>query len=384
MIAGTSLAQAPQSKFEQSFEVSKSLLTLVTQVENQQLIDKQMLEKLLANITPKNDAERLLVNYALGLFAFQHQRYQEAIELLEQANSYHDKLPKSLQITSPYFHFHQVISGAYVKQENYQQAYHHRRTYLIEYGDAFEFKEQQLLTELENKYQIKQKEQVNQLLEQQNKLKQAEISRLAQKKQQQERNVLVLIFICVVFLLMIIRQLRVRYQLKVMAHTDMLTGLRNRANLFHNAQRVIATALELNKPLSVLVIDIDYFKKINDKYGHQAGDEVLKNVAKLGAEVMRSRDIFGRLGGEEFVAILPDADIDIAHAIALRFKEKIEHYPFSFVSEQKPFTIDVTVSIGVAQLQKNETTADSLIGAADIAMYQAKQAGRNQVSIFNS
>ena len=137
-------------------------------------------------------------------------------------------------------------------------------------------------------------------------------------------------------------------------------------------------ALLEDRELSVLMLDIDHFKKINDSFGHDVGDKTLCNVAALANETMRSRDFLARIGGEEFAAILPDATIEQARAIAERMREKIQESSNENIDNNS----QITVSIGLASIRDVRESFDGLLHAADMAMYQAKANGRNQVCSY--
>jgi diguanylate cyclase (GGDEF)-like protein len=143
-------------------------------------------------------------------------------------------------------------------------------------------------------------------------------------------------------------------------------------------------ALSSDKELSILMLDIDNFKMINDNLGHDAGDSVICNVAALAAETMRSRDFFARIGGEEFAATLPDATIEQARAIAEHIREKIQDSIQDHSNKNSKLNSSVTVSIGIASIRDVKENFDSLLHAADLAMYQAKINGRNQVFSFTN
>ncbi|MGE5657702.1 MAG: diguanylate cyclase [Actinomycetota bacterium] len=165
-------------------------------------------------------------------------------------------------------------------------------------------------------------------------------------------------------------------ELEKLATTDPLTGVWNRRHLFALAEREITRVHRYNRPLSLLIIDIDHFKIINDTYGHAGGDEVLAILAKTVLNCLRKADFFGRFGGEEFVAFLPETTLKTAVAAAERIRENLANIVIS-VDEQQ---IRITVSIGVASYQKEDLTIDALLQRADKALYQAKNQGRNQVA----
>ncbi|MBK6631672.1 MAG: GGDEF domain-containing protein [Betaproteobacteria bacterium] len=175
------------------------------------------------------------------------------------------------------------------------------------------------------------------------------------------------------FALMIVDQLA--SELNRLATLDALTGIGNRRVFYTRAEAELARCRRKNTPLSLLMIDLDRFKAINDALGHAAGDETLRRFASLVGPHLREYDFFARLGGEEFVVLLPDATEDFALAIAERLREltMAEHLP------SPGFPVPTTASIGVAQLHPDDTSIDPLLQRADQALYAAKHGGRNRV-----
>jgi len=168
-------------------------------------------------------------------------------------------------------------------------------------------------------------------------------------------------------------------QMELLSITDQLTGLHNRMYFSKCFPREWKRCSRLKTPLSVLLIDLDHFKVINDSYGHIAGDECLIKVAKaMKSEIKRDTDIVARYGGEEFIIILPDSDLALSTEFAKKLVRKIAEIEFFWEEKQ----IKVTCSIGVASIVPNQNTDSQLfIKAADNAMYQAKAKGRNQYCI---
>ncbi|MDJ1157201.1 PleD family two-component system response regulator [Chelatococcus sp. SYSU_G07232] len=162
-----------------------------------------------------------------------------------------------------------------------------------------------------------------------------------------------------------------------LAITDPLTGLHNRRYLDAHLASLFADAARRARPLSLLVLDLDRFKRINDTYGHDAGDEVLREFATRVRLHTRGIDVVARFGGEELVVVVPDASLDGARAIAERIRERIESQPFAVHSGTR--TVPVTVSIGVASLQGADAGPVDLLKRADLALYRAKEEGRNRV-----
>ncbi|MEH6628095.1 MAG: diguanylate cyclase [Motiliproteus sp.] len=163
-------------------------------------------------------------------------------------------------------------------------------------------------------------------------------------------------------------------ELETMAMSDPLTGLANRRHLREHAELMIGSAKRYQFPVSFLMLDIDYFKRVNDTYGHDVGDEVLKALAALLVNTARDADLPCRLGGEEFGVVLSHSDTRQAYVAAERIREKVKN--LSFESDQGPFSI--SVSIGVAELSKD---LDDSLKRADEGLYLAKNNGRDQVVI---
>ena len=161
------------------------------------------------------------------------------------------------------------------------------------------------------------------------------------------------------------------------AHMDPLTGANNRAALDKILQREVELAQRHQLPLSLVVVDLDKFKLVNDNYGHSAGDYILKTLVTCIDETVRGSDMLFRYGGEEFVLILSGTDTEGAKRIAERLRCAIEVYPFVYDRQE----IAVTASFGVATLS-NRDDAKRLFNKADSALYQAKEAGRNQVHYY--
>ncbi len=162
-----------------------------------------------------------------------------------------------------------------------------------------------------------------------------------------------------------------------MAVVDTLTGLSNRRFFDANFTEFVERAARMGRPLSLVILDIDHFKKVNDTYGHDAGDRILKGFAARVRKVVRSSDMFCRLGGEEFAIIMPDTDVEVASRVAERVRGIVERDPFIHTLDQP--AIKVTSSIGLAE-RGASCNADALMRGADLALYESKGAGRNRVT----
>ncbi|WP_430240696.1 PleD family two-component system response regulator [Neorhizobium sp. DAR64861/K0K2] len=171
-------------------------------------------------------------------------------------------------------------------------------------------------------------------------------------------------------------RLSVRHTIEL-AVTDALTGLHNRRYLDNHMKVLFARATARGRPLSVCITDIDRFKSVNDTHGHDAGDEVLKEVAARIRSTVRGADLACRFGGEEFVVVMPDTDSAAAALIAERLRNIIEQTPF--VLKSTGASLNITASLGIACSRSGAETPEQLLKQADRALYDAKNSGRNRV-----
>ena len=172
-----------------------------------------------------------------------------------------------------------------------------------------------------------------------------------------------------------------RMALNQMAHTDALTTLHNRRYFEQLADQHLFKSRESNYPLYLLLLDVDHFKKINDTYGHDIGDEILKMMAKVAKSQIRQHDLLARFGGEEFIILLTDTTTRQAEEIAERICSEISKTPFKLNNEQD---IHFTISIGFARFLPHCHDLRRLIKCADLALYTAKQQGRNRVVMHHN
>ena len=168
-------------------------------------------------------------------------------------------------------------------------------------------------------------------------------------------------------------------QLRLQATTDTLTGIANRRYFFEKLNQLIFQEKEYPRPLSILLIDFDNFKQINDEYGHFSGDICLTEVCNLTASLLREQDIFARLGGEEFVIALPETTLQEAKQIAERIRINISNH--NIVLSAQP-NFKCTVSIGIASNANQSDDLDKILLQADTALYQAKEYGRNRTLAY--
>ena len=164
-------------------------------------------------------------------------------------------------------------------------------------------------------------------------------------------------------------------ELKRQARIDYLTGVANRGHFMDQAEQELARAVRYSNDLSIFMMDIDHFKQVNDRYGHKIGDSVLKKLAQVCLNTLRTVDILGRIGGEEFAILLPETNMAEALEVAERLRQEIAS---SRLPLEEGLPVQFTVSIGVSSLATSDDNIDVLLNAADKALYKAKEAGRNQ------
>jgi two-component system cell cycle response regulator len=168
-----------------------------------------------------------------------------------------------------------------------------------------------------------------------------------------------------------------REALRIQATRDALTGLLNRATVLEALSKEISRSERSGKPLALAMIDLDHFKNVNDTYGHQAGDIVLREAARRMVNILRTYDQIGRYGGEEFLAVLPDCDLVCAASAAERLRSGLAAQPVVVVESQ---SLTVTASLGIFSTSElPNASVDELIRVADAALYRAKHQGRNRV-----
>lgn len=175
----------------------------------------------------------------------------------------------------------------------------------------------------------------------------------------------------------ITERMQFQQDLERQAHLDYLTGLDNRGYFMHLAEVEVARAVRYRSHLSLLMMDVDNFKKINDTHGHKAGDLVLKKLGEVCRNTLREVDVIGRIGGEEFAVLLPETDMEEAAEVAERLRQEIGA---TKVGIEQGLPLNFTISIGVSSLSPSNENLDLLLSLADKALYHAKESGRNRVT----
>lgn len=166
-------------------------------------------------------------------------------------------------------------------------------------------------------------------------------------------------------------------ELRHLADTDPLTGVANRRKFFHRANEEFVRARRTLRALAVIMLDIDYFKEVNDCWGHDAGDRVLQETSSAWGQALRTQDVLARLGGEEFAVLLPDTDLHAALETAKRLAHTLEQLSLN----AELCGISCTASAGVAELRAEDSDFDDCLRRADAALYRAKRMGRHRIEV---
>ena len=169
--------------------------------------------------------------------------------------------------------------------------------------------------------------------------------------------------------------------LTAMATLDSLTGLPNRRYFWEQAEMMLRRAIRYEKNFSLVMFDLDHFKRVNDTYGHDAGDKVLQMAGQKAKQALRETDIIGRVGGEEFAVAMPETDLDAARLAAERLRQELMK---TEVTTSDGEIVKITASLGIAQLDSRNVSLDDLMKRADEALYEAKRTGRNRVVVSTS
>lgn len=358
--------------------VNARILELLKLSEKEQAKAEILLPKIIEISDNFNIAEKYLMLMIRANLVNKQDQENKVINWLNKALLMEDKMAYEQLILPNFNQIHLMLANSYAQIKAFKLAYEQKKLYMDKYRDYRKSLKKQRLAKLNDKYETDLKIKSNELLETQNQYKSIQLQEADKETQIQHRNIVILLVTAIVFLVLLFRQLKIRAILRRLSKTDSLTQLLNRRNLFEKGELLLQVAIEQKDELSVILLDIDHFKAVNDNFGHDVGDKVIVAIAKLGRETMRPRDVFARLGGEEFAVVLPETNHDQAKAIAERFREKVEQCDLSDYDEK----LSITVSIGVASVTQHTESFDSILNAADEAMYLAKSAGRNQVCSY--
>lgn len=310
---------------------------------------------------------------------FQQARYKEVLTELEQG----EKAFRTLQNNRGLTQLLQLKSNIYVAMNDLSAAYGALQEFVTLTKKVDGNSLSHHTTELKVKFDTSRIESENQRLIENQNLKEQELALLEKNKSLQHIILLLAGFILTIVSIFAYKQVHRNRQLQVIALTDYLTKLPNRRHIYAQAAKYFQQALKHQSPFSVIIFDADHFKKINDNFGHELGDRALMTIANAGRALSGNKDLVGRIGGEEFLILLPNTDATRALALAHQLQNHISRLS----AQNLPAELKLTVSAGVATLEPQNNTEDAyqdkdfatLLKRADNALYEAKNAGRNCV-----
>ncbi len=303
------------------------------------------------------------------------ERNQEALDILEQADAFIERKDNGLYDMS-------AIDIVFLKAKlhyalgQYNRAYQLQTDFFSKYQAYEQERETTEIDELRLQFESETAQRHKNILEKKQHIQNLQLEQMALESQSRQMLQMVLAACSLILAWVLFRVIKGQKVLIKATHTDSLTGVMNRRRLLQLAQEYFLTAKESQEPFSIYMIDIDFFKKVNDQFGHRIGDNALKEMALLGQRLMRDSDVFGRFGGEEFIALLPNTNGDVAFEVAQRLRQNIEQATWQTQQISK-----LTVSIGVATYHiNNYRDFPALLKAADEQLLKAKKSGRNKVS----
>tara|TARA_B110000211_G_scaffold234757_1_gene306096 strand:- start:30792 stop:32642 length:1851 start_codon:yes stop_codon:yes gene_type:complete len=305
-------------------------------------------------------------------------RYDEALLNLEQAEALLEGKASDIDDTSE-LNILYLRAELYYTLGQYQKAYQIQTQYFtksIAYSAARETTE---IDELRLQYQSETTQRKKNILEKKQNIQDLQLQQMTLDTNNRQVLVGLLAVSLLILAWFLYRVVKGKRKLELATRTDSLTGVTNRRRLLELGERYFQQALAQQQAFSVCMIDIDFFKKVNDLFGHSIGDKILKEIAIHGQNVMRASDVFGRLGGEEFIVLLPNTSQSDALEVAQRLRKNIEQAKW-----QTQEISQLTISIGIATLsQRNYSDFATLLKAADAQLSNAKHSGRNKVSYDN-
>ena len=261
----------------------------------------------------------------------------------------------------------------FYQQGKFRQAYEIKSRAIALIKELYENEDNRSIAQVRLKLEAEQADKQSKVLHSQNIDYETSLHKASLENEKQHFYLIISALVALAFTWVLVKLIQSQYRLRVASSIDALTGTSNRRSLMINSQRAFKLAKAKQVNLSILMIDVDHFKNINDSLGHSGGDKILAKVASLGANMMRKSDMFGRFSSEEFMVCLPKTTIKSAMEIAERIRSSINEHDWEFSKVEK-----VSVSIGVATLEYDNNLI-SLIKRADKQLYQAKASGRNKV-----
>jgi diguanylate cyclase (GGDEF)-like protein len=312
--------------------------------------------------------------YAEAYILNKLERFEETLDSiakLERITTNHQEM--SLIKKQNYVSLFGLKASVYYQQKQFLRAYQAKSKEISLTDKMYENEDNRSITQVRLKLEAEQADKKNKILHSQEVMHRANLRGVKLEHEEQRVYLIISALITLAIAWVLVKLIQSQRKLKIASNIDALTGVANRRSLMKKLEESLKLSQRSGACLSVLLIDVDNFKDINDALGHSAGDNVLIKIAELGAGIMRKNDLFGRFGGKEFMVYLPNTPLSSALEIGEKIRHSINDYSWPF-NEPK----SVSVSIGVASL-KNGSDLIQLIKCVDEQLYQAKASGRNKV-----
>ncbi len=303
-------------------------------------------------------------------------KVEAAIEALTELQKLLAPLSKKSAL-GKYIELFDLQAKVAIKQQDFKTAYSKQKEARALEENYYNTERESVRSKFKVMFDTDQAVLNNKLLEQEKALNKAALEGAVQKQKLQNIIITVILLFVLILFYFIYRQILNSKALNKIANTDSLTELANRRYSFIYAEKMLSQATKAQQNFSMIVFDVDFFKKVNDKFGHGGGDIALKELSSTANKYVRNNDILGRIGGEEFLLVLPEASATQAYEIAERIRQAIEEMTITIESN----TLHITASFGIAELTEQQISVNQIFNSADTALYQAKNQGRNQVVI---
>jgi len=326
-------------------------------------------------LTAGSSADFVELNLVEGSVLSKLGRHQEALQRFAVAES---ALVAGKNLRSE-VQLHGARSAALAAMGREHEAYQALLAYTRGRWALDEQAQRQAVTRMRVAFDLERAEAQNAQLTALAEARAGEVGALQSSRHWQRLSLALLAVITSALLAFSVREYRRSRRLRVLALTDDLTHLANRRHILLAAQEALDEARRLKRPLALLIFDIDHFKRVNDSYGHDQGDLILKRVANASQRSLRKADRIGRIGGEEFMVVLPQADLAQAQSICERLRAQLKAESHADIDP----ALDVTVSIGLVLAAGDGSDVAALMKQADLALYQAKRKGRNRVEVYS-
>ncbi|PKH86436.1 hypothetical protein CXF79_17190 [Colwellia sp. Bg11-28] len=362
------LNKQPVIAADMSINIANNLITLGQ-------YDKALtiLQQAESTITPEFNAPYSFLQLYLANAQLKLNNYPASLHALQNAEAAFliDKNQRGLSKV------HLLRSNIHEANKSWKSAYFALRNHLHVHLAQDKSVLTKLNAELQTRFDTDRIKHENTLLVQHAKDKEIQLNMLQRNKSMQLIIITLVGIILILVSIFAYKQMHHKHQFKKLAFTDELTKIANRRETYFQAEKCLTYSKKNQTQFSLIFFDADYFKLVNDELGHNIGDQVLICLANIASNVIRKGDVVGRVGGEEFIILLPDTDIDTALSIANRLLTNIEQYEWSIISND----LTQTVSAGVVSYQ-GENDLSELLFKADKALYEAKAAGRNHIMTF--